>query len=700
MKTIHIKILSGIIIILLSTGSLNAQLRIVQTFQETKHKIFFADYSPDGKYIVTTGSDYNIIIWNSSTATIYRTLAGLKKRTNTAVFTHDNSALFTAGEDKLITIWNPGSITIISTLEDHKGAVKSIDISPDDKLLASGGEDKIIRIWDVEKGILIRRLLGHEKVINAIKFSHDGRKLISGSADKTLKEWDISSGRLLQSTTAHNGWIRCLSYSPDDRFIATGGDDNMVNLWRSTDLQMVVSLSGHTDWVQTLDFSPDGVLLVSGGHDQQIILWDLNKKKMIQASEKQGHIILSTKFSPDTRNFLSCGLLSEKLQIWEEKSSDYLSNAYSHENEKEPEELDTENETIIVTGTKVNNDIQIKPTVTYPQINIYSPVLTADRVSTINGETVIVGRINDPEGINALLLNKVPVKVSEIGVFEISVGLKKGENEFELVALNNIGMFNRREFIIECTSETTINSKTNIPDVYTGNYHALIIAVNEYDDPNIVNLYNPLRDAEKLQEVLINKYTFDPEYIHFLKNPTRMEIIMALDKLSNTITEKDNLLIFYAGHGYWDKKGGVGYWLPKDAMNSNTANWFRNSTMRDFIGSIMSKHTILIADACFSGSIFKSRSAFPEPPGGITKLYGLTSRKAMTSGTLEIVPDESIFLKYLIKRLDENKQKFLSSEELFSSMKTAVLNNSPNVPQFGTIQNVGDEGGDFIFIRR
>jgi hypothetical protein len=133
-------------------------------------------------------------------------------------------------------------------------------------------------------------------------------------------------------------------------------------------------------------------------------------------------------------------------------------------------------------------------------------------------------------------------------------------------------------------------------------------------------------------------------------------------------------------------------------MNSNTANWFRNSTMRDFIGSIKSKHTILIADACFSGSIFKTRNAFAEPPGGINKLYELTSRKAMTSGTLEIVPDESIFLKYLIKRLEENGQRFLSSEELFSSLKTAVLNNSPNVPQYGTIQNVGDEGGDFIFI--
>jgi len=39
-------------------------------------------------------------------------------------------------------------------------------------------------------------------------------------------------------------------------------------------------------------------------------------------------------------------------------------------------------------------------------------------------------------------------------------------------------------------------------------------------------------------------------------------------------------------------------------------------------------------------------------------------------------------------------------QELFSKLKMSVINNTKNVPQFGTIQNVGDEGGDFIFVHR
>jgi hypothetical protein len=53
-----------------------------------------------------------------------------------------------------------------------------------------------------------------------------------------------------------------------------------------------------------------------------------------------------------------------------------------------------------------------------------------------------------------------------------------------------------------------------------------------------------------------------------------------------------------------------------------------------------------------------------------------------------------------VKRLDENEDQYMPSEVLFNSFKMAVMSNSPNVPQYGTIQNVGDEGGDFIFIRK
>jgi len=108
----------------------------------------------------------------------------------------------------------------------------------------------------------------------------------------------------------------------------------------------------------------------------------------------------------------------------------------------------------------------------------------------------------------------------------------------------------------------------------------------------------------------------------------------------------------------------------------------------------------LIADACFSGSIFHTRDAFNFNLKASNELYKLKSRKALTSGTMNSVPDKSVFMKYLIDRLKVNQKPVISSSELFGLLRDAVINNSPmrQVPQFGDIRETGDEGGDFIFV--
>lgn len=335
-------------------------------------------------------------------------------------------------------------------------------------------------------------------------------------------------------------------------------------------------------------------------------------------------------------------------------------------------------------------------------IYIINPVLNQNNHYVAGkGEVDLRGKLTSGENIQMLLINGEELELTPDYFFEKNLVLASGINTIYLLAKDNAGTtVEKKKITIEYQTSNVAQNAAALVSTGAANYYALLIAVEDYQDPEINDLDKPIADAEKLYSSLTKSYTFEKNRVTFLKNPTRSQMIVALDDLSKKLTPDDNLLIFYAGHGYWDEKSGVGYWLPSDAMKSNTANWFRNSTLKDYIGSINSKHTILIADACFSGGIFKTRSAFTEASVGIQKLYDLPSRKAMTSGTLKEVPDESAFIHYLIKRLDENNEKFLSSEELFSSFRAAVLANSPNIPQFGEIKDVGDEGGDFIFIKR
>ncbi len=247
-------------------------------------------------------------------------------------------------------------------------------------------------------------------------------------------------------------------------------------------------------------------------------------------------------------------------------------------------------------------------------------------------------------------------------------------------------------------SSTPTKSKFVKP---TGNYYALLIGNSNYALDEL-DLDRPTKDVNQLAKVLTSQYQFDDDKVVKLIDSDRNSTLQALYNLRKTLTPDDNLLIFYAGHGYWDEQIGQGYWWPTDATKDNPSNWLSNSDLREQIRGIKTAHTLLISDACFSGGIFKTRGAgdVRKATRDIQLLYRMPSRRAITSGTLSTVPDKSVFFKYLIKYLTENDKKFTSSSDLFTTIRTSVLNNSLTVPQDGVILNTGDEGGDFIFIKK
>ncbi len=332
-----------------------------------------------------------------------------------------------------------------------------------------------------------------------------------------------------------------------------------------------------------------------------------------------------------------------------------------------------------------------------PVISLISPhVREGEFFKTDQERFTLIGKALDETGIATLLVNSKSVMPSSSGIFREEVSLVEGINKFNIIAMDKGGNLIEKSIIIEYAASNYYTEEINIQ----GDYYALLIAIEEYQHPKVFNLENPVNDARALQNVLLSRYLFKSENVSLLQNPTREDIINSFDELSRKLSEHDNLLVFYAGHGWWDKDANIGYWLPSDADKISKARWVRNSTVQDYLKEIKAKHTLLVTDACFSGSIFTARSFNTETSIAIKTLYDLPSRKAMTSGSLTEVPDESVFVKYFIDRLSKNEEPFISAEQLFGSFRMAVINNSEVLPQYGIIKNVGDEGGDFIFILR
>lgn len=680
---------------------------VKRTLSEIKHQVVFAAYSNDGNLIVTAGSDSSLIIWNSDRKIIHRTLTGLKGRPNSAAFTSDNKYVISGGKDNIASMWDLTAMPsrIVKTFAGHNGAIKSLDLSSDGKYLATGSEDKTVRIWDLLTGNIVYELKGHNNDVNSVIFSPDAKTLVSGGADGVINLWNMTNGSKLVSQPGHKGDIRDLAFTNDGKLLASCGDDKKIYTWQMPGLTKSGTFQGHKDRVWTIDFSPDGKNLISGGWDKLIILWDVSNQKILLQSEKQKQIVVSLDICPKQSDFISSYYGMEDLETWVitgldeaqwEKPKSITSAAAQKKVTTETDQPAREEIMVNLPQTKSVSTGK-------PMIQIFTPSPAGGRIVINKTSITIVGQVTDSAGISGFMINTRAVNLSDEGIFQYTLNLKKGDNPLALIAINKKMQIDEQNLIVICTAEDAQTVTENQSDLLKARYYALIIGINDYEDPKIPDLDNPIKDAENLYNVLTTKYTFEKGNISFLKNPTLEQVYTTLEGLGKMLTINDNLLIFYAGHGNWDAKSSIGYWLPSDASKNSTVKWFRNSLLRDFISSIQARHTMLIADACFSGAIFKTRGIEMETEGitqGIEKLYQLQSRKAMTSGILEEVPDESMFLKYLVKRLDENQEKFLSSELLFSTLKMAVMNNSLNVPTFGTIQNVGDEGGDFIFIKR
>ena len=318
-------------------------------------------------------------------------------------------------------------------------------------------------------------------------------------------------------------------------------------------------------------------------------------------------------------------------------------------------------------------------------------------VVNVNGSVEIEIHITDASRIDYVMVNNTNriengVRDSVILIEEFLPG-----EEILVKAGDSFHQKTEKNFFIKSSSESAkyfANVKT------TRKYFALLLAVQEYKDPKIEPLNEPIKDAILLKDILTKKYTFNEADITLLKNPSLDDIDLAFESLNNKITSEDMLLIFYAGHGFFDEKTNIGYWLPADATEKNKSKWFRNSALVENIRAINSKHTLLIADACFSGGIFKTRAPFNNASLDIVNMLKRTSRKAITSGSMTTVPDKSIFMKYLLKTLEENQNVYLPTEDLYDEVRQSMKNNSVIKPAYGEIQNTGDTGGNFVFIQR
>jgi len=245
---------------------------------------------------------------------------------------------------------------------------------------------------------------------------------------------------------------------------------------------------------------------------------------------------------------------------------------------------------------------------------------------------------------------------------------------------------------------------------YGGTNHAVIIGINKYS--NHPDLETAVHDVRELSSILEEKYFFKKENIILLTDyqATRENIIKQFeDLIMLKVKQGDNVFIYYAGHGWFDKIFQIGYWVTTEATKSKTT-FLQNNTVYQTIAALNNKkvrHIFLVSDSCFSGNFIRKHRDIETVINDeyFNQYYSRPSRNILTSGGNEVVSDQgkeghSVFAFYFLQQLKNNLFPYISAKQLGYEVEKMVTRNSNQKPISKFIHGVGDEDGQFFFINK
>ncbi|MDP6526969.1 MAG: formylglycine-generating enzyme family protein, partial [Kiritimatiellia bacterium] len=213
------------------------------------------------------------------------------------------------------------------------------------------------------------------------------------------------------------------------------------------------------------------------------------------------------------------------------------------------------------------------------------------------------------------------------------------------------------------------------------------------------NLRCATRDAHDVADVLRRYYGFGNVSLLTDAQATRTGILDALDAALD-LTDRESLLIYYAGHGWMDRRKN-GYWVPSDARHDKKSDYISiNAIVGDYLRKYEVKHLLVVSDSCFSGTMLRGKGEDRTPDWKLPSGFRKPSRWVLTSGDLQPVPDGAAlhspvaerflqFLKYSnteafgVQDLYVYLRRLLASEAICQPLKSEA-----HMP-----------GGEFVFCR-
>jgi len=310
----------------------------------------YAEFSPDGKYVVTASEDGTAKLWRVMDGKLLRDLKGHSYWIDLAIFSPDGRFIATASNDNTVKIWETKTGKLLHTLKgltpENKLGNGGISIhtsfSPGSNYIVTSSNADMdagkARVWLTSTGALVKVFSVKDESMIYPDFSEDGKALIIND-----KSWDIGTGKSLAHSTNQPrrhmllmGWdttytsadgrivaslsagankidtgtieikdkatgkrisildnifseIKSIQFSFDNKYVLTSSEQGPADLWQTATGTWIRSFEDHTNHVEQALFAREGQsVIIYSYEDEMPVVWNM----------KTGNVTKSNKFVP------------------------------------------------------------------------------------------------------------------------------------------------------------------------------------------------------------------------------------------------------------------------------------------------------------------------------------------------------------------------------------------------------------------
>lgn len=290
-------------------------------------------FSPDGKYVASSGEDGQIIIWEESSGlgrvlsdkaicvfsldyspdgrsliseSLYQDSGALVSREplsgNVQVRTNKhtvqggpirfspNSAMM-AYVDTTLVVWDVITNRSKFNLRGHREMITSIDFNQGNDTLASASWGGSVILWNLDTGEERLRLKPILEDISSVVFSPNGNLLACASnprisldvfragnqkAPGHVRIWDVHTGSLISSFSGLSR-VQAATFSPSGKTLAIAEINGTVVFRDTTTWTVSSTLAFNQRGVRALAYSPNGTAIAVGGEDGNVRIYRVSE---------------------------------------------------------------------------------------------------------------------------------------------------------------------------------------------------------------------------------------------------------------------------------------------------------------------------------------------------------------------------------------------------------------------------------------